>query len=74
MCDVGSSRFDIGGRGSYPYMVVLIFCVVVAVSYLLYALRVYTRCAWAGGTFLHCLRKVPPAHSRFACLVQELGW
>ncbi len=42
MCCVGSSRFDIGGRGFYPYMVVLIFCVVVAVSYLLYALRVYT--------------------------------
>jgi hypothetical protein len=22
----------------------------------------YTRCAWAGGTFFCCLRKVPPAH------------
>jgi hypothetical protein len=22
----------------------------------------YTRCAWAGGTFFGCLRKVPPAH------------
>jgi hypothetical protein len=33
-----------------------------------------TRCAWAGGTFLRCLRKVPWAHSRSACVLQELGW
>jgi hypothetical protein len=32
----------------------------------------YTRCAWSGVTFFRYLRKVPPAHSRFACLVQEL--
>jgi hypothetical protein len=24
----------------------------------------YTHCAWAGGTFFHCLRKVLPAHVR----------
>jgi hypothetical protein len=34
----------------------------------------YTRCAWAGGTFLHSLRKVPQAHSRSGCDLQELGW
>jgi hypothetical protein len=34
----------------------------------------YTRCTWAGGTFLRCLKKVPPAHPRSACVVQELGW
>ncbi len=34
----------------------------------------YTCCAWAGGTFFHCLRKVPPAHLRSVCVVQELGW
>jgi hypothetical protein len=39
-CGVGGRRCHIGGHGSYPYMVVLIFCVVVAVLYLLYALRV----------------------------------
>ncbi len=33
-----------------------------------------TRCAWDGGTFLRCLRKVPQAHSHSACLLQELGW
>jgi hypothetical protein len=32
-----------------------------------------TRCAWAGGTLFHCLRKVPPAHSRSTCVVQDLG-
>jgi hypothetical protein len=31
-------------------------------------------CVWAGGTFFRCLRKVPPAHSRSTCLLQELGW
>jgi hypothetical protein len=35
---------------------------------------IYTRCAWAGGTFLHCLRKVLRAHSCSACVMQELGW
>ena len=34
----------------------------------------HTRCAWAGGTFLRCLRIVPRAHSRSACVLQELGW
>jgi hypothetical protein len=34
----------------------------------------YTRCTWAGGTFLRCLRKVPRTHSRSACVLQELGW
>ncbi len=35
----------------------------------------YTRCTWwAGGTFIHCLRKVPCTHSRCACVLQELGW
>jgi hypothetical protein len=36
--------------------------------------RKNTRCEWAGGTFLHCLRKVPRAHSRSAGVLQELGW
>ncbi len=34
-------------------------------------------CAWAGGTFFRCLRKVSPAHQRSAglwYLVQEFGW
>jgi hypothetical protein len=34
----------------------------------------YTRCAWAGGTFLRSLRKVPQAHAQSACVLQELGW
>jgi hypothetical protein len=34
----------------------------------------HTHCAWAGGTFFFCLRKVPAAHSRSVCVVQELGW
>ncbi len=34
----------------------------------------YTRCTWAGGTFLRCLLKVPWAQSRSACVLQELGW
>jgi hypothetical protein len=34
----------------------------------------YTCCMWAGGTFLHCLRKVPCTQSRSACVLQELGW
>jgi hypothetical protein len=34
----------------------------------------YTRCVWAGGTFFHCIRKVPPAHSHSASVLQELGW
>jgi hypothetical protein len=29
---------------------------------------------WAGGTFLRSLRKVPRAHSRSGCVLQELGW
>jgi hypothetical protein len=29
---------------------------------------------WARGTFFRCLRKVHPAHSCSACVVQELGW
>jgi hypothetical protein len=33
-----------------------------------------TRCAWAGGTFLRCLRKVPRTHSHSACVLQELTW
>ncbi len=34
-----------------------------------------TRCMWAGGIFLRCPRKkVPRAHSRSACVLQELGW
>ncbi len=33
-----------------------------------------THCLWAGGTFFYCLRKVPPAHSCSACVLQELGW
>jgi hypothetical protein len=33
-----------------------------------------TCCAWAGGTFFRCLRKVPPANSPTECVVQELGW
>ncbi len=33
----------------------------------------YNCCAWAGGNFFHCLRKVPPAHSCSACVVQEIG-
>jgi hypothetical protein len=32
----------------------------------------YTRCAWAGGTFLRCLRKVPQAHSQSVCVLQFL--
>jgi hypothetical protein len=36
--------------------------------------RKNTRCAWAGGTFLHCLRKVLQAHSQSTCVLQELGW
>ncbi len=31
-----------------------------------------TRCVWAGGTFFRCLRKVPPAHLRSVCVLQEL--
>jgi hypothetical protein len=34
----------------------------------------YSCCAWAGGTFLHYLRKDPPAHSCSVCVLQELGW
>jgi hypothetical protein len=34
----------------------------------------YTRCTWAGGTFLRCLRKVPRTHLRSAHVLQELGW
>jgi hypothetical protein len=44
-CGVGGRRCHIGGRGSYLFMVVLICCVVVAVSYLLYALRVLSNVA-----------------------------
>ncbi len=34
----------------------------------------YTCCALAGGTYFCCLRKVPPAPPRSACVLQELGW
>jgi hypothetical protein len=34
----------------------------------------HTRCMWAGGTFLCCLRKVPRTHSCSAYVLQELGW
>ncbi len=30
-----------------------------------------TPCAWAGGTFLRCLRKVPRAHSRSVTLIMN---
>ncbi len=44
-------------------------------NYLLFTfISNHTRCAWAGGTFLRCLRKVPQAHSRSALVLQELGW
>ncbi len=40
----------------------------------------HTRCTWAGGTFFHCLRKVPPAHTQrlfngryFLCHTKKLG-
>ncbi len=32
----------------------------------------YTCCAWAGGTFFHCLRKVPPAHMQRVYLAMDV--
>ncbi len=36
--------------------------------------KIYTRCAWAGGTFFRCLKKVPLANLHSMCVVQEFGW
>jgi hypothetical protein len=32
-----------------------------------------TRCAWAGGTFFRCFRKVPPAHAHRVCFFADVA-